>query len=75
MRQPVLLIDEPETWPERIASHPLASCGPGETVFADGSTTGQLMILKSGEVAIFKDGMRIAMYPNLERFSASFPRC
>jgi CRP/FNR family transcriptional regulator, cyclic AMP receptor protein len=53
-------IDEAETWQGRFAALPLASYGAGETVFAEGSRTGQLLILKSGAVSIVKGGTEIA---------------
>jgi CRP/FNR family transcriptional regulator, cyclic AMP receptor protein len=53
-------IHEAETWQGRLAALPLASYGPGETVFAEGSRTGQLLILKSGAVSIVKGGTEIA---------------
>ncbi len=53
-------IDEAETWQERLAALPLASYGAGETVFAEGGRTGQLLILKSGAVSVVKGGTAIA---------------
>ena len=54
------LVHDPEVWPRRLAALPLASYGAGETVFAEGTKTGQLLILKSGGVAIVKGGTEIA---------------
>jgi CRP/FNR family transcriptional regulator, cyclic AMP receptor protein len=49
-----------KTWQRRFAALPLASYGAGETVFAEGTRTGQLLILKSGVVSIVKRGTEIA---------------
>jgi hypothetical protein len=48
------LVHDPEVWRQRLAALPLASYGAGETVFAEGTKTGGLLILKSGAVAIGK---------------------
>jgi CRP/FNR family transcriptional regulator, cyclic AMP receptor protein len=56
----VPLIHEAETWERRLAALPLKSYGAGETVFAEGTRTGQLLILKSGAVTIAKGGTEIA---------------
>ena len=45
---------------KRLAALPLATYQPGETVFAAGSKTGLLLILKKGAVAIIKEGVQIA---------------
>jgi CRP-like cAMP-binding protein len=49
-----------ETWQTRLAALPLTSYGAGETVFSEGTRTGQLLILKSGVVSIVKGGTEIA---------------
>jgi CRP/FNR family cyclic AMP-dependent transcriptional regulator len=49
-----------EIWERRLATLPLASYGAGETVFTEGTKTGQLLILKSGVVSIVKGGTEIA---------------
>ncbi len=49
-----------ETWQTRLAALPLTSYGAGETVFTEGSRTGQLLILKSGVVSVVKRGIEIA---------------
>lgn len=60
----VPLIDDAEawreTWQKRLAALPLASFDAGATVFAEGTRTGQLFILKSGAVSIVKSGTEIA---------------
>lgn len=38
------LIHDPEVWRERLAALPLATYGAGETVFAEGTKTGRLLI-------------------------------
>lgn len=54
------LIHDAEVWHSKLAALPLASYGPGETVFAEGTSTGRLLILKSGAVSIVKGGIEIA---------------
>ncbi len=54
------LIHDTEVWQSKLAALPLASYGPGETVFAEGTSTGRLLILKSGAVSIVKGGTEIA---------------
>jgi CRP-like cAMP-binding protein len=54
------LIHDVESWEKRLAALPLASYGAGATVFAQGTRTGQLFILKSGAVRIVKNGTEIA---------------
>jgi CRP/FNR family transcriptional regulator, cyclic AMP receptor protein len=54
------LIRDPEVWRQRLAALPLASFGAGETVFAEGTKTGRLLILKTGAVSIVKGGTEIA---------------
>jgi CRP-like cAMP-binding protein len=53
-------IHDAEVWEKRLAALPLASYRAGETVFAQGTKTGRLLILKSGAVSILKDGTEIA---------------
>jgi CRP/FNR family transcriptional regulator, cyclic AMP receptor protein len=56
----VPLIHDAEVWETRLAALPLKSYGAGETVFTEGTKTGQLFILKSGAVSIVKGGTEIA---------------
>jgi len=49
-----------EVWQKRLAALPVASYEAGETVFAEGTKTGRLMILKSGAVSIFKGEIEFA---------------
>jgi CRP/FNR family transcriptional regulator, cyclic AMP receptor protein len=54
------LTHDSEVWETRLAALPLASYAAGETVFAEGTKTGRLLILKSGAVSIVKGGTEIA---------------
>jgi CRP-like cAMP-binding protein len=45
---------------QRIATLPLATYQPGETVIAAGTKTGRLLILRKGAVTIEKEGTEIA---------------
>jgi len=45
---------------KRLAALPLATYQAGETVFAAGSRTGRLLILRKGAVAIVKEAVEIA---------------
>src|ERR1700758_2188474 len=49
-----------EVWQGKLAALPVASYAAAETVFAEGTKTGRLLILKSGAVAIVKSGTEIA---------------
>ncbi len=54
------LIHDSEIWLKKLAALPLESYGAGATVFEDGTKTGRLLILRSGAVAIVKNGTEIA---------------
>ena len=54
------LIPDKATFQNSLAELPLESYQAGEIVIADGSTTGRLLILKKGNVAIVKKGHEIA---------------
>ena len=54
------LIPDTATFQKRLAALPLTTYRVGETVLAAGSTTGRLLILRKGAVAIVKDGIEIA---------------
>jgi CRP-like cAMP-binding protein len=54
------LIHDADIWQKKLAALPLKNFDAGETVFAEGSKTGQLLILKSGAVSIVKGGTVIA---------------
>jgi len=49
-----------QVWQQRLAALPLATYEPGETVFAEGTKTGRLLILKSGAVSIMKGEIEFA---------------
>ena len=52
-------ISAPE-FQKKLAALPLATYQAGQIVFAPGSKTGLLLILKNGSVAIIKEGVEIA---------------
>ncbi len=54
------LTHDQAAWQERIAALPLESYDTGETIFAEGTKTGRLMILKSGTVGIYKGDVEFA---------------
>jgi len=54
------LIHDPEVWQTRLAALPVESFEAGETLFAEGTKTGRLMILKSGSVSIMKGDIEFA---------------
>jgi CRP/FNR family cyclic AMP-dependent transcriptional regulator len=54
------LAHDPEVWRARLAALPLATYEAGETVFAEGTKTGRLLILKSGAVSIKKENIEFA---------------
>jgi CRP/FNR family transcriptional regulator, cyclic AMP receptor protein len=47
-------------WQQRFAALPLATYAAGDIVFAEGTKTGRLLILKSGAVSIVRNGVEIA---------------
>jgi CRP/FNR family transcriptional regulator, cyclic AMP receptor protein len=54
------LIPDSAAFQERLGALPVATYEAGETVFAAGSRTGRLLILKTGSVVIEKEGVEIA---------------
>jgi CRP/FNR family transcriptional regulator, cyclic AMP receptor protein len=54
------LIPDKAAFQDSLASLPLVTYQPGETVIVDGSRTGRLLILKKGNVAIVKEDIEIA---------------
>ena len=54
------LIPDTVVFQKRLAALPLATYQAGESVFAAGSRTGRLLILRKGSVAIVKDAIEIA---------------
>ncbi len=54
------VVHDREAWQSKLAALPLESFDTGETVFAEGTKTGRLLILKSGAVSIFKGDIEFA---------------
>jgi CRP/FNR family cyclic AMP-dependent transcriptional regulator len=54
------LIHDREAWQGKLAALPLAGYGVGDIVFAEGTKTGRLLILKSGAVGIYKGDIEFA---------------
>jgi CRP/FNR family transcriptional regulator, cyclic AMP receptor protein len=54
------LIPDKAAFQNSLASLPLVTYQPGETVIVDGSKTGRLLVLKQGNVVIVKDDIEIA---------------
>ena len=54
------LILDPAAFQTRLAALPVATYQVGETVLAAGTTSGRLLVLKTGAVEVTKDGMQIA---------------
>ena len=54
------LISDKAAFQNSLASLPLVTYQPGETVIVDGSKTGRLLILKRGAVTIVKEAIEIA---------------
>jgi CRP/FNR family transcriptional regulator, cyclic AMP receptor protein len=53
-------IHDSEAWQRSLAALPVESFDAGETVFAEGTKTGRLLILKSGAVGIMKGDIEFA---------------
>jgi CRP-like cAMP-binding protein len=54
------LILDPAAFETRLAALPVATYQVGETVLAAGTTSGRLLVLKTGAVEVTKDGLQIA---------------
>jgi CRP-like cAMP-binding protein len=54
------VIHDRAAWQSKLAALPLESFDAGETVLAEGTKTGRLLILKSGAVGIFKGDIEFA---------------
>ncbi len=54
------LIPDPVVFQKRLAALPIITYHAGEIVFAAGSKTGRLLILRKGAVAIVKEAIEIA---------------
>jgi CRP/FNR family transcriptional regulator, cyclic AMP receptor protein len=50
-----------DTWQTRLAALPLQSYAAGDTVFAESTRTGKLLILQRGAVSVVKGGTEIAV--------------
>ena len=57
---PMPLIPDMAVFQRKLATLPLATYQAGETVLSAASTTGRLLILKEGAVAVVKEGLEIA---------------
>jgi CRP/FNR family transcriptional regulator, cyclic AMP receptor protein len=57
---PMPLIPDIAVFQKKLATLPLTSYQAGETVLSAASTTGRLLILKQGAVAVVKEGVEIA---------------
>src|SRR5712671_7363595 len=57
---PMPLIPDMAVFQRKLATLPLVTYQPGETVLSAASTTGRLLILKEGAVAVVKEGVEIA---------------
>ena len=55
------IIPDPAAFKKSLASLPVKTFEPGETVLAEGSKTGQLFILRQGVVEVVRDGLQIAV--------------
>jgi Cyclic nucleotide-binding domain len=60
MRVAMPLVPDKVAFQNSLAGLPLETYQPGETVIVDGSTTGRLLILKKGNVAVVKEDAEIA---------------
>jgi len=54
------VIHDRAAWQSKLSSLPLESFDAGETVLAEGTKTGRLLILKSGALGIFKGDIEFA---------------
>src|SRR5437763_15609228 len=57
---PTPLIPDMAVFQRKLATLPLITYQAGETVLSAASTTGRLLILKEGAVAVVKEGVEIA---------------
>jgi CRP-like cAMP-binding protein len=54
------LVPDAATFGQRLADLPVTKYAAGEDVLTAGSSTGRLLVLKSGTVEVVKDGVQIA---------------
>jgi CRP/FNR family transcriptional regulator, cyclic AMP receptor protein len=59
MRVAMPVVPDKAAFQNSLAGLPLVTYQPGETVIVDGSTTGRLLILKKGNVAVVKEDAEI----------------
>jgi CRP/FNR family transcriptional regulator, cyclic AMP receptor protein len=57
---PMPLIPNIAIFQRKLAGFPIATYRAGQTVLTAASTTGRLLILKKGAVAVLKEGVEIA---------------
>jgi CRP/FNR family transcriptional regulator, cyclic AMP receptor protein len=57
---PMPLISNIAAFQRKLAGFPIATYQAGETVFTAASTSGRLLILRNGAVAVLKEGVEIA---------------
>jgi hypothetical protein len=69
------LIPDKAAFQNSLASLPLVTYQPGETVIVDGSRTGRLLILKKGNVAIVRRTQRSPRWRRLAPYLVSSPSC
>ena len=72
------VIPDQAAFQNSLASLAVVTYQPGETVIADGSKTGRLLILKKGSVTIEKEGTKIAkvVEPGAAKWQLMvFPQC
>ena len=69
------LVHDPEVWQQRLAALPVARYEADQAVFAEGTKTGKLLILKEGAVAIVKGGIEIATVAEPGAVFGELPRC
>ena len=54
------LILDPAVFQTRLAALPVVTYQVGETVLAAGTTSGRMLVLKTGAVEVVRDGIQIA---------------
>ena len=59
---------------QKLAALPIETYQASETVLAEGSTTGDVLVLKAGAVEVVKDGVRLGEITEPVQFSASCRR-
>ena len=67
---PTPLIPDIAVFQRKLATLPLVTYQAGETVLSAASTTGRLLILKEGAVAVVKEGIEIVRASRATRLDA-----